>query len=150
MTTLSPEILYGPRLSPFKAPLGEKRRPCTWTLSARFQAPQVDAVEALARKKDCKPGDIIRTAVTEFLSKYSPTDPADNGQPLTAHHTPREAQINQGLVPHTEKTRRQPQSSISHLRAMQSQSTNSPDKQTPTTTNHPDKRGGMKDKIPSF
>lgn len=143
------QILHGPRLSPFKAPLGEKRRPCTWTMSARFQAPQVDAVEALARKKGCKPGDIIRTAVTEFLAKYSPAPDADNGNALTAHQTAREAQINQGLVPHTKKDKRPSPTSAQHLNTNQTPPSKQPNQPLQPSSSQT-KREGMKDKIPSF
>jgi len=75
---VSPVILHGPGLAAVRPPNGIKQRPCTWTLGARVQANTVDAVERLARLKGCKPGDILRTALAEFLQKYALTEPVSH------------------------------------------------------------------------
>lgn len=143
--TSQPQILHGPRLSLFKVPLGEKRRPPTWALSVRAIAPTVDAVEKIAKQNGCTVTDIIRTAIAEFLAKYEDTNAAHNGHPLTAHHSPREASINAGLIPLTHAPNRAPQPS---------QNLSAQDKPTNTQTSSsgysPSKREGMKDKLSSF
>lgn len=141
------QVLHGPRLSPFKAPLGEKRRPCTWSITARLQAPMVDACETLARKFGCNRGDIIRTALTEFLAKHADALTEHTGNALTAHQSPREAQINLGLVPHTSQRDKPSQP---HHRASDGQSRYSLPAQDQNAPETKTKREGMKDKIPSF
>lgn len=67
-------ILHGPGLAPAKPQPGAKRRPCTWAITARMQAATVDALERLARVNGCHRGDIVRTAVVEFLEKHTNAD----------------------------------------------------------------------------
>ena len=93
-------ILHGPSLEPAKPPArGAHYRPTTWTLGARMQAPMVDAIERLARVKGCKPADILRTAMAEFLARNALAEPDSNlmdPTPSHAHQQPRTAQPYKG------------------------------------------------------
>lgn len=139
-------IFHGPRMAEFKPPNGEKRRPTTWSLGFRAQAPMVDAIELLAKKNGCGVADILRTATAEFLAKYAPAEGDNIGDRLTAHGDAREAQINLGLVPRTSA----PHNSVADRRmAFNSNPTqDQPSSQKSSSPTHaPAKRGGMKDKI---
>lgn len=70
------QVLHGPSLAPAKQVLGLKRRPCTWAITARMQPKTVDDLERLARQNGCTRGDIVRTAVAEFLEKHADTTAA--------------------------------------------------------------------------
>jgi hypothetical protein len=74
---MSPTILHGPGLRSARPSPGIKRQPCTWTISARMQPQAVDAIERLARQNGCLKGDIVRTALVEFLAKYEPATTVD-------------------------------------------------------------------------
>lgn len=77
---MSVQILHGPGLRAVRPSPGIKRQPCTWTISARMQPLEVDAIERLARLHNCKKGDIIRTAVVQFLSQNAPAPTVDTLQ----------------------------------------------------------------------
>ena len=64
-------ILYGPALEHAKPLPGRKRRPPTWAVSVRMSAAMTDKIELIARETDSHRADVVRTALAEYLQKYT-------------------------------------------------------------------------------
>ena len=72
------QILHGPKLESQPSNKREKKRPGTWFYGARIRAEMATDVDKIAAATGCKPSDVIRTALANFIALAK----QDSGNPL--------------------------------------------------------------------
>ena len=75
-----PVILHGPRLKPVRPKPGpDKKAQTTWYIACRVTGDIADEVAYRAKEANVAQSDIMRTALVEFLEKYSDHDVIKSG-----------------------------------------------------------------------